>query len=104
MFAAANGKYFGSGLMIAPHARTDDGILAVTIAADISTYDYIISLPSLLLGKKINHPQVFYKEARSLRLISSQRCPIEADGEVIGFTPAEFTVLEKRLRFLISMP
>lgn len=100
-FAVANGKYFGSGLMIAPHARIDDGNFAITIGADINTSDYIKNLPMLKQGKKIIHPQVFYKETRSLKLTSPRRCPIEADGELIGFTPAEFTILKRRLRFLI---
>ena len=104
MLTMANGKYFGSGMMIAPQADISDGKMGVTIAANISTYDYIKNLPTLKSGGYIRHPQVFYKETTSLRLDSPEKCPIEADGEMIGFTPAQVTILPKRLRFLTAAP
>lgn len=102
MIIAGNGKYFGSGLCIAPHAIVNDGKLAITIGADISTMDYIKYLPILKKGGRINHTQLFYKEARSLKITSSETCAIEADGEWLGYTPVEIKLLPQRLRFLTS--
>ena len=101
MFVIANGKTFGSGLMIAPHAKVNDGILAITIGGDISTYDYIKYLPQLKRGQKIVHPQLFYKEASFLKITSFERCPVEADGELIGFTPIEVKVIPGKINFLV---
>lgn len=59
----ANGKYFGSGLGIAPHAKVNDGKLAITLAADVSLMDYLKNLSKIRKGLFIQHPQIFYKEA-----------------------------------------
>lgn len=102
LFVIANGKYFGSGLAIAPDAEPDDGKFAITIGADLSTRDYIRNLPQLKRGKKINHPQLFYKEAKQIKISSSEQCMIEADGEFIGYAPATIKILPKALKVLLK--
>lgn len=101
MFVVANGKYFGSGLCIAPHANLEDGKFAVTIGGDLSTKDYIFNLPLLKGGKKIQHPQLYYKETKEIKITSTQRCPVEADGELLGFTPISIKMLSKRLKVMV---
>jgi len=68
LLALANGKYFGSGLCIAPHANPYQQDLAVTIVGDVSLFSYLLNLLPLKLGKYIKHPQVFYKNAHGLQI------------------------------------
>ncbi|MGK7389228.1 MAG: diacylglycerol/lipid kinase family protein [Candidatus Cyclobacteriaceae bacterium M2_1C_046] len=101
MLVIANGKYFGSGLCIAPHASIDDGKFAITIGGDLSTKDYIFNLPLLKRGKKVQHPQLFYKEAKEIKITSPQRCLLEADGEIIGLAPISIKILPQRLGVMV---
>jgi len=83
----ANGRYFGSGLGIAPDAKLDDGKLSLVIVGNISILHFLRYLPHLRKLKLIKHPEVHYLKVESCEIIAEEKYPIEMDGESIGFTP-----------------
>lgn len=97
----ANGKYFGSGLCIAPDAEVDDGISEIVLIGNVGIWDYLAKIPHLKKGKKINHPEVSYKQARSCTITSKNPMPIDMDGEFVGFTPLEMMILPKKVKILV---
>lgn len=98
---AANGKYFGSGLCIAPEADPTDGKFSVIISGDITINDYLKNVKKIKRGELIQHPEVQYKVATKISITSEVDCGIEADGEFIGFTPATLSIADRKIRFLI---
>lgn len=100
--AIANGKYFGSGLCIAPEATVDDKSFEVVIIGDVSLKDYLKNVNQLKRGNVIDHPQVFYKKATSISVRGvGEPCAIECDGEYLGETPVTIK-LAKNLYFIIK--
>jgi YegS/Rv2252/BmrU family lipid kinase len=98
----ANGRYFGSGLGIAPEAKLDDGLFDVVIFANLSIIDYLMNYAKLRKAKRIEHPEVFYYRAK--RVLVEPRSGdviVEADGELEGQAPVVYTCLPGALRFLI---
>lgn len=102
--AVANGRYFGNGIGIAPHARPDDGEFEVVIFGDLSVWDYLKNLRKLQKAQSIDHPWVIYQTARELSVESETACGIEADGEYVGELPAKFSVLPNAISFLMPGP
>ncbi|QSE97979.1 diacylglycerol/lipid kinase family protein [Fulvivirga lutea] len=98
---AANGKYFGSGLCIAPNADPSDGSFSVVISGDISISDYLKNVNKIKKAQILDHPQVQYKTAKQLELTSNETCGIEADGEYIGQLPATISIDERKIKFLV---
>lgn len=99
----ANGKYFGSGLGIAPHAKVNDGKFSITLAAEVSLLDYLKNLKRIRKCLPVNHPQIIYKEVESCTIEPiGKECLIEADGEAIGKIPLKATLLHKEIKFLVS--
>jgi len=96
----ANGKYFGSGLQIAPHAKIDDGKLALFLAGNVSLFDYLKNLINIRKGYKIMHPQIQYSEVSSCIVESDSTSLVEADGELLGKLPAKFSILPNEILFL----
>ncbi|WP_076000213.1 diacylglycerol/lipid kinase family protein [Pseudohalioglobus lutimaris] len=98
---AANGRYFGSGLCIAPHARIDDGQLSVTLVADASTADFLRHLGALRRSEFIRHHAVSYHRARRLEIEHhGDPAQIEADGEHLGTTPVTVDILPGAIKLL----
>ncbi|HXZ98969.1 MAG TPA: diacylglycerol kinase family protein [Candidatus Binatia bacterium] len=98
----ANSRWFGAGMMIAPLARPDDGLLDVVTVGDISRLASILALPRLYRGRHLTLPEVEHTRARSVRIEPSggEDPPLlEADGELLGPAPAEVTILPGALRF-----
>jgi diacylglycerol kinase (ATP) len=99
--ALANGKYFGSGLGIAPHAVVDDGKIAITLVGNVSLFDYLKNLVRIRKCLPVNHPEVKYFQTDSCYIEPiGKECLIEADGEMIGKIPLRATVLHNEIKFL----
>ena len=98
----ANGKYFGSGLCIAPDAELSDGKLNMVILGDVTIVDYLKNLSKVKRGEKIIDPEVFYKEANEIEIIPLEsKCPIDLDGEFIGYAHATFKIIPGKIDFLM---
>lgn len=99
--AVANGKYYGHGLCIAPDAILDDRLFSVFICGNVSVFDFIMHTGTLRKGKHIHMDEVLYKTATAIEFTSESPCPVEADGEILGWLPAKVKMIERQMEFLI---
>ena len=86
LVVAANGRYFGAGMRVAPNARLDDGALELVLVRGLSAGTLLYNLPSLFAGRHGAHPAVSFHSARSVSVVplAGER-DLEVDGErVIG--------------------
>lgn len=88
----ANGQFFGGGMKIAPKAVPTDGLLDVQIE-HARKKDAIALIPKIYKGTHVPHPDIFEAKRARLTIEADRPLPIEADGEVLGVTPATFEVL-----------
>jgi YegS/Rv2252/BmrU family lipid kinase len=93
----ANGRYFGSGLLPAPEARLDDGLLDVVIFGDVSLGEALGSMGKLRRGEHLDHPKVSHTRGESVRASSEERVLAEMDGELLGTVPMEARLLPRLL-------
>lgn len=97
----ANGKYFGGGMGIAPHALPDDKLLSVVIIGEISTWAYIKNMGNIRKSKKIVHPELQYLHASEIYIESpAGPLPIDMDGEFIGFSPVTMKIVPAAIKFI----
>lgn len=99
--AIANGRCYGHGMVIAPDAIIDDRMFSVFISGNVSVFDFIWQAPALRKGKYVRLPEVHYKKADHIELTSETPCMIEGDGELLGLLPANVSLVERQLDFLI---
>lgn len=104
--AVANGGIFGGGMIIAPHARPDDGYFDLVLVQDMKKFEIILNSRYLYTGKIDQHPKVIIKRAKKISVIPVPYTPgipseinIEYDGEMGNVLPAEFEIIEKSLNF-----
>lgn len=101
LIAIANGIYAGGGMMFAPSARVDDGILDILIACGLTRATILRELPRIRRGGHLANPHVRTRRAAHVRietLTPADALPVEADGNVRGHTPAEFRILPRAIR------
>lgn len=99
--AVANGKYYGHGLCIAPDAIADDRMFSVFICGNVSVFDFIMQTSTLKSGRNVLMDEVQYRTATTVEFSSESTCPIEGDGEILGYLPARVSMIERQLHFLI---
>jgi len=97
----SNGKYGGGGMLVAPQADPADGLLEVLIIDDLTKPDLLWSLPRIYRGTHVTHPKVTIKRARDIDIRPNEPMSIQADGELLGETPAHFSVLPASLNVVI---
>ncbi|MEA2635173.1 MAG: hypothetical protein QOJ33_650 [Chloroflexota bacterium] len=102
--AVANGAYLGGGMWIAPEAQPDDGRFDVVTVGDVSRTLGIRSLPMLYRGTHGRLAQVEFARAQRVEIDSEQPIGVEADGELVGYTPAVFEIIPGALKVIDWQP
>lgn len=100
LIVVANGRFAGGGMMLAPHAELDDGLLDVIVTNNASRLDVIRELPRIQRGAHLNNSKVTEMRAREVTINSDEPMAIDLDGEMVGSTPALLRVLPSAIRFL----
>jgi YegS/Rv2252/BmrU family lipid kinase len=92
----ANGQFFGGGMKIAPKAAPTDGLLDIQVE-HARKREAIAMMPKVFKGEHVPHPDIEeYKRVRC-SITSDRPLLIEADGEVLGTTPATFEVIPEAI-------
>ena len=93
----ANGRYYGSGLVIADDATIDDERLDLHSLEIQHWWEILPLIPSAMRGKSVIGRGVRTIEAKEFNLYTKTPYPINTDGERTTKTPAQFRVLPHRL-------
>jgi YegS/Rv2252/BmrU family lipid kinase len=84
---ACNTRYVGSGMLAAPRAAIDDGLLDVVIVRRASRRRMLMLLQRVHDGSHIEMPEVECHQVRSLRIETAAPESLNLDGELKGTTP-----------------
>jgi diacylglycerol kinase (ATP) len=101
LVAVANSPFAGGGMMFAPAARVDDGLLDVVTACGIGRAEVIRELTRIHRGGHLANPRVRVTRGTRVRIDNATPADvlgIEADGDVRGHTPVECRVLPQVLQ------
>jgi YegS/Rv2252/BmrU family lipid kinase len=104
LIAVANGVYAGGGMMFAPHARTDDGLIDLVLTYDLTRPTILKELPRIRRGEHLANPKVRIIKARRVQVetdTTRDALLVEADGNVRGHTPAQFQIMPGALRIVL---
>jgi diacylglycerol kinase (ATP) len=85
LIAIGNGRSYGGGMLVCPHAKIDDGLFDVMILKPVSKIEFIKVFPKVFSGSHITHPAV--EIFRTKRISLNADAIAYADGERIGPAP-----------------
>lgn len=95
-------KYSGGGMQLVPHAKPDDGKLALTLAGKLTKLGVILNSYRFYNGSIGKHSKVdtFLTDCIKVEAIN-EPIGLEVDGEILGETPVEFRLIPKALKIII---
>ncbi|MFF3935031.1 YegS/Rv2252/BmrU family lipid kinase [Streptomyces phaeofaciens] len=96
----ANSAYYGSGRIIAPEARVDDGLLEVVMIRHAPRRLFFTLMNELKSGAHVHRPEVRILRGREIRIEADRPVPFGADGEVDAVLPVTARVLPGSLSVL----
>ncbi|MDG2418346.1 MAG: diacylglycerol kinase family lipid kinase [Saprospiraceae bacterium] len=97
-------KYSGGGMQLVPHAVPNDGNFALTFVRKISKLDVILNSYRFYNSSLLEHSKVEGSLTKKIRVETMDDEPtgVEVDGEYIGESPVEFSILPKALKIIIK--
>ena len=98
---AGNTEFAAGGVMrISPGALPDDGLLNISLVGSLSRLQIIRQFPSILSGRYVEDERVDYFTGKRLEIDAVPAAEIQADGDIIGTTPATIDLLPDALRLV----
>jgi diacylglycerol kinase (ATP) len=102
LVVAANGRFFGSGMMIAPDASIEDGLFDALIYRAEGKLRMVLDFNLIYRGAHVSLPRVTIKRCRWFEVEplgdpKANAAILEVDGESSGRIPARFEVLPRAL-------
>jgi diacylglycerol kinase (ATP) len=98
----ANAPRVGAGLLVAPEARLDDGLLRVAVYEEVEQAALAARFVALKAGLAPASARIARASARRLTVRTAAPLPVLADSKVVGTTPAAFAVLPGALSVVVG--
>ena len=97
--AVANGRIFGKGMKIAPHARLDDGLFDFVCVKGMKFLEFCANGWKLMNGTHLGHPKIVLIQGRRIEAVpeAGDTVLLEFDGEQLGTLPATFEIVPRSL-------
>jgi YegS/Rv2252/BmrU family lipid kinase len=97
---AANTRFYGGGMRVAPNADPNDGMLEIVAIGHTSKLRFLGNLPKVFSAKHVELEGVEVFKAREVEIISSRPFDVYADGECLTSLPATVRVIPDALRVI----
>ncbi|MBO5461521.1 MAG: diacylglycerol kinase family lipid kinase [Ruminococcus sp.] len=81
--AAMNHPYEGGGFFFCPQAKTDDQILDVIVAANISKLKILFLLPTAFFGKHVGVKGIYIYQCKKAEIHTKEARALHTDGEPV---------------------
>lgn len=95
-------KYNGGGVQQLPQAVADDGLFDVSLIRPIHFWHILFRFHYLFNGGIYRIRHILQARGSKIRIESSPEISVEVDGELLGDTPLEFSVLHRAIRIVVS--
>ena len=101
LVAVGNAQYFGGGLRVTPNADVSDGLFDVCVVGETSKLELLRVLPRVCKGEHLGHPAVDVYRASQVTISGPGELVSQADGEIIGHLPVQFSIAEMQLQVIL---
>jgi YegS/Rv2252/BmrU family lipid kinase len=104
--ALANSRYYGGGMMLAPDATLQDGMLDVVLILETPKLRFLRKAPAVFTGAHVRLDNVELLRGRTIEVGASRPLTMYADGDPIADLPVTVAVLPGAVPTLVpaTMP
>jgi diacylglycerol kinase (ATP) len=88
---------YGWRVKVTPKASMCDGLLDVCVFPKTSYFGVIRQIVGAMAGVHLRLPEIRYYKARRLEIRTKPRVLVEADGELVGWTPCIISIVPDSL-------
>ena len=93
-------QYNGGGMKQVPNAVPDDGLFDLTVISKLSKFSVFHHLQKIYRGSHLKLSFVKSFQAKSVFINAGTPINLEVDGESLGYTPMEFSIIPKGIKII----
>ena len=107
LISIANGCYCGGGIKGLPLAKTDDGLMDVSLVKNVSRRQFVMLFPKYSKGTHLDSPAIKkkdilkYTNEKHLHIESEVSFKVCIDGEISKFREVDFEIAPESFRFIV---
>lgn len=103
--AVGNGRYYGGGMAVADDAAINDQRLDLYSLEYQHWWQILLLVPAMWRGTHANWSGVRSLQGKEFDIYTRKAHPINADGEIVTYTPAKFRLIPKAVAvFVPNLP
>jgi YegS/Rv2252/BmrU family lipid kinase len=91
--AVANSKAYGGGMLLAPHAKLDDGRLDVMMVSSKSKLSFLRGVVDSFKGRHVDDPAVRFLRGAEVAVDADRPFTVYADGDPIAELPVRIEIV-----------
>ena len=99
--AAANSNAYGGGMIAAPDAELDDGLLDVGASGNVGKLRFLRGLGQVFKGEHLETLEVRLWRVQEVKIEADRPFAVYADGDQIADLPATVRLLPRALRVIV---
>lgn len=92
--AVANGRFYGGGMLPAPDAVLDDGLLDICLVQEVNRLKMLTLFPKYMKGEHGQIKYVSFLRGRKIKIESKKTISLNIDGEILTGKDIEFEILK----------
>lgn len=101
LFLVINSSGAGGFKNLCPKAKINDGLLDIVIFEKANHADLLQIFTRVFNGQHITHPKVHYYQGKDIRINPEKSIPIDIDGDLGGYLPAEIVSVHNAIDILM---
>ncbi len=98
------GRYNGGGMLQLPEAVMNDGLLDLSLIRPVHFWHILFRVRYLFDGGIYRIGHILQGRGAKVRIESTPEISVEIDGELMGESPFEFSVVEKAITVVLPTP
>jgi diacylglycerol kinase (ATP) len=99
--AVGNGRHYGGGMTVSEEAKIDDGMCSLYSVKPSSMWEFLKSAFAFRSGQFKSHHPVDLEQGSTIEIKTNRRMAVSADGELMTYTPAKFTVRKAAIEVFV---
>lgn len=101
LIAVCNGKFYGGGIPICPHANIDDGELNTCLVKDLPITKFFKFFPKILKGKHPEAEEVSFHLGETIKVSTDEDFILQWDGELEKCNEVTFNIVPNGLKLIV---
>ena len=101
LLAVANGRFYGGGIPIAPHAKVNDAKADICLVKELKFGKILTIIPKLFKAKHEEAEEVEVYRANQIEIESAELFRVNIDGEIVTANKVNMQVMPQAIQIVI---